>query len=181
MLSPEERRDLLRRARAAIAGWLKMPDQDGAPAPSVSARRAGAFVTLRQGRQLRGCIGYLEADLPLADVVERCAVSAATADPRFPPLGRGELAAVEIEISVLGAFEPVTDVRDVEVGRHGLLMELGGRRGLLLPQVATEWGWDRETFLEHTCLKAGLPRDAWAKGARVWRFEAEVFSEERGP
>jgi uncharacterized protein len=180
MLSQQEREDLLRRAREAIAASLSIPCPDGALAPSGSMRQAGAFVTLHDRGRLRGCIGYLEADLRLADVVQHCAVSAAISDPRFPPLSRGEFAGIEIEISVLGSLQPVTDVGEIEVGRHGLLVQLGGRRGLLLPQVATEWGWDRDTFLAHTCLKAGLPPDAWKAGAQLWTFEAEVFREDRG-
>ena len=177
MLSQEEREDLLRRARGAIAAALDIAGPEGELGPSGSARQAGAFVTLRDGKQLRGCIGYLDGDLRLVDVVQRCAVSAAMSDPRFPPLDRVEFPAVEIEISVLGALEPVTDVRDIEVGRHGLVVALGRRQGLLLPQVATEWGWDRDTFLAQTCLKAGLAPDAWKTGARLLKFEAEVFKE----
>jgi hypothetical protein len=88
-----------------------------------------------------------------------------------------ELAGLEIEVSLLGLLEPVASPDDIEVGRHGLLVERDRQRGLLLPQVATEWRWDRETFLAQTCHKAGLPRDAWKQGAKVWRFEAEVFGE----
>jgi AmmeMemoRadiSam system protein A len=177
MLSQHEREDLLRRARAAIARSLGIDPPDSESAPSGSDRLAGAFVTLHDRHRLRGCIGYVEQDQRLVDVVERCAVSASMSDPRFPPLTRTEFATVEIEISVLGPLEPVTDVDEIEVGRHGLVVELGWRRGLLLPQVATEWGWDRETFLAHTCMKAGLPQDSWKTGAQLWKFEAEVFRE----
>jgi AmmeMemoRadiSam system protein A len=180
MLDQHEREELLRRARAAIAASLGIPSPEGEGVPSALARHAGAFVTLRDRNQLRGCIGYLETDLRLADVVQRCAVSAARSDPRFPPLSRAEFATMEIEISVLGSLQPVSDVRDIHVGRDGLLVQLGGRRGLLLPQVATEWGWDRETFLAHACLKAGLSPDAWQTGAQLLKFEAEVFKEDRG-
>lgn len=179
MLTPAERRALLELARAAIAARVT-----GGPPPApvgedLPDRRAGAFVSLHRGRELRGCIGHIEADRPLAEVVARVAASAATEDPRFPPLTPAELPLVDIEISVLGPLERIdpTDPSQIEVGRHGLVIEQGGRRGLLLPQVATEWGWDRETFLEHLCLKAGLPRDAWRTGAAVYRFEAEVFGE----
>jgi AmmeMemoRadiSam system protein A len=178
-LTQAERESLLRLARAAIAASLGIPratDDPSAPRPD---RRAGAFVTLHHGGELRGCIGYIEPEFSLADVVARCAVSAARSDPRFPPLTREEFDEIEIEISVLGAVQPVTDVREIEPGRHGLVVQHRGRRGLLLPQVATEWGWDRETFLSHTCLKAGLPPDAWKSGAEVLKFEAQVFRESR--
>ena len=139
--------------------------------------RAGAFVTLRIGGDLRGCIGYPHAELPLVEVVQRCAVSAAIADPRFPALQAAEFGDVSLEISVLGPLEPVGDISEVTAGRHGLVVEHEGRRGLLLPQVATEWGWDAEEFASQTCVKAGLPRDAWRNGAQLYKFEAEVFGE----
>ncbi len=126
---------------------------------------------------LRGCIGYPDSQLPLIDVVERCAVSAAVSDPRFPPVTLSEWESVELEISVLGPMEIVRDVSEIEVGRHGLVVEFGRRRGLLLPQVATEWAWNASEFAAQTCMKAGLPRDAWQKGARLFKFEAEVFGE----
>ena len=184
LLDQSARAALLQRARCAIAGaigigtrgpsWDSRGDlQPAAPA----ALRAGAFVTLRLGGRLRGCIGYLEPDLLLFEVVEQCAVSAALSDPRFPPLTAGEWSAVEVEISVLGPIERVADISEVEVGRHGLIAELGRRRGLLLPQVATEWQWGAAEFASQTCVKAGLPMDAWRNGASLYRFEAEVFGE----
>ena len=107
----------------------------------------------------------------------RSAVAATSADPRFPP-SPGRARRNEIEISLLGPLEPIAGARDIVVGRDGLVVEASGRhRGLLLPQVATEWKWDAETFLDHTCQKAGLPRDAWHRGGGIWRFEAEVFGE----
>jgi AmmeMemoRadiSam system protein A len=104
-------------------------------------------------------------------------VAAASQDPRFSPVTLADLAAAHLEISVLGPIQPVTSVEDIEVGRHGLIVSQGYSKGLLLPQVATEYGWDRETFLDHTCLKAGLRREAWRSGAQIQRFEADVFSE----
>lgn len=141
--------------------------------------RAGAFVTLRVNGELRGCIGYPEPELPLIETVERCAVSAAISDPRFPAVSPAEWSSVELEISVLGPIEPVADISDVVVGRHGLIVEQGRRRGLLLPQVATEWKWSAAEFASQTCGKAGLPRDAWHTGAKLFKFEAEVFGESR--
>ena len=140
----------------------------------------GAFVSLHNRGDLRGCIGHIEPNQMLGDVVARCAVAACSADPRFPPITHLELAEVDIEISLLGPLESIAGPADVAVGRHGLVVEDGWQRGLLLPQVATEWNWDAETFLAQTCHKAGLPRDAWKHGATLWRFEAEVFSEKAG-
>jgi AmmeMemoRadiSam system protein A len=141
----------------------------------VAAQPGAAFVTIHRRGELRGCIGHLEADEPLGRVIWDCAVSACSADPRFPPVTASELPDLEIELSLLGALEPAKSPADIIIGRHGLVVERGRRRGLLLPQVATEWAWDRETFLAQTCHKAGLPRDAWKHGALIWRFEAEVF------
>src|ERR1700736_2415973 len=170
-----ERRTLLRIAHEAVA-----PPPSGALAPScprdgAAARPGGAFVTLHNNGQLRGCIGHIEADEPLGVIIARCAVAACSADPRFRAITARELPELELELSLLGRLEPVRSAGDIELGRHGLVIEMGRRRGLLLPQVATERGWDRETFLAHTCQKAGLPREAWKQGAKVWRFDAEGF------
>ena len=184
MLNDTSRKSLLLGARTAIARVIgadsAIPDTDHVSdhdAPIPRDLRAGAFVTVRVRGALRGCIGYPEPELPLVEVVERCAVSAAIADPRFPPLTAAEWNDVDLEVSVLGPIEPVDDIREVIVGRDGLIVEFGTRRGLLLPQVAVEWKWDAVEFAGHTCVKAGLPRDAWLKGARLFKFEAEVFSE----
>ena len=179
MLSLAGRRSLLRLARASVAASVSgqaPPDLTDEDLPDL---HAGAFVTLHRSGQLRGCIGHIEADRPVADVVAQMAVSAATEDPRFAPVLAVELPAIDVEISVLGPLERIDprDPRQIEIGRHGLVIEQGRHRGLLLPQVATEWGWDRETFLCHLCAKAGLPRDAWQTGAAVYRFEADVFGE----
>lgn len=184
------RKSLLARARAAIAraidAELVTPGASLIPNPESLIPglipddfRAGAFVTLRMNGALRGCIGYPEPQLPLIEVVERCAVSAAISDPRFPPVTVFEWSSIDLEISVLGPIELVRDVSEIEVGRHGLVVELGRRRGLLLPQVATEWNWDATEFAAQTCVKAGLPRDAWRKGATLFKFEAEVFAEDQ--
>jgi AmmeMemoRadiSam system protein A len=178
MTCPAERELLLRLAREAISAHLSGRLLPTVPAEGGAAMQGGAFVTLHSAGMLRGCIGHIEADGPRGDVIVRCAVAAATEDPRFPPLTTGELASTTIELSLLSPCEPVSAADDIEIGRHGLIVEMGGHRGLLLPQVATEWGWTREEFLDHTCRKAGLPDDAWKHGARIWRFEAEVFGEE---
>jgi AmmeMemoRadiSam system protein A len=180
MLSDADRRMLLRIAREAIAARLGGPAAAPIAAEGALARSAAAFVTLRQGAALRGCIGHLERDRPLADVVAAAATAAALEDPRFPPVQPAELAGLLLEISVLGPLEPIDphDATQFVVGCHGLVVHRGSRRGLLLPQVAVEWRWNRETFLAQACLKAGLPHDAWKSGTEVCRFEAEVFGEE---
>jgi uncharacterized protein len=177
MLTSTERAALLRFARDTIAAHLT----GSAPPPPVDlsdpGAHSGAFVTLHAHRELRGCIGHPGSPRPLDEVVGVCAVAAATEDPRFSSLTAAELPDVEVEISVLTPIRPVEVVGEIEIGRDGLIVQDGFRRGLLLPQVATEHGWDRDTFLSHTCLKAGLRPDAWRTGAMISRFQAEVFSE----
>ena len=179
-LTREEQAQLLSVARVAIAKAIDLEPMLSEP-PSLSGRGqglqipAGAFVSIHVGDDLRGCVGRPESDLPLIEVVRRCAVSAATSDRRFPALNSSEWPRVSIEISVIGRIEPVADVLEIEVGRHGLIAQLGARRGLLLPQVAGEWGWEREEFVRHTCRKAGLAEDAWRNGAQLFKFEAQVF------
>jgi uncharacterized protein len=179
MTSDADRALLLTIAREAIAAHLNPQFQSAFSNvhSEVLSVRGGAFVTLHQHGDLRGCIGHIEPLEPLGQVVPRCAVSAASSDPRFPPVAPEELDAIEIEISLLGLLEPIAGGQDILVGRHGLVVERGWQRGLLLPQVATDWKWSAEEFLAHTCQKAGLPRDAWQKGVTIWRFEAEVFGE----
>lgn len=180
MLTGDDRRELLRTAREAIRHRLAGGTAAAPPRLANPELRAGAFVTVSMSGELRGCIGHPGDDRLLAEVVPECAVSAATEDPRFPPLTLGELAAVHLEISVLGPITEVRNFGDIEVGRHGLIAEQGFRRGLLLPQVASDRGWGLDTFLSHTCLKAGLRADAWKSGATIHKFEAEVFGEDAG-
>jgi AmmeMemoRadiSam system protein A len=173
-----ERDALLRAARESIAEHLR-GRRPRLPAPTgLLAEKRGAFVTLhaRDG-ELRGCVGLMRSDRPLLETVARMAVAAATEDGRFAPVTEAELPALTIEISALGPLEPIRP-EEVEVGRHGLLISHGGRRGVLLPQVPVEHGWDRETFLAHTCWKAGLPEDAWRNpGVELLAFTAFVFGE----
>lgn len=176
MTSDADRQCLLRIARAAITGNVTGA-APAAPAIQTTRAVAGVFVTLHKQGELRGCIGCVDAHEPLAHVVSRYAVAAGTADPRFPSITAAELSLIVIELSILGPLEPVASIEEIVVGRHGLVVEGGGQRGLLLPQVATEWRWDRDTFVAQACRKAGLPLDAWRKGAQIWKFEAEVFSE----
>jgi AmmeMemoRadiSam system protein A len=177
MTSETDRHLLLRVAREAIAAYVGAAPADVHADAGVLARPGGAFVTLHKRGDLRGCIGHVEATEPLGRVVPRCAVAACSTDPRFPPIAPDELDQIDLEISLLGPLEPIAGPQDIVVGRHGLVVERGWQRGLLLPQVAVEWGWDAESFLAHTCRKAGLPADAWKNHATVWRFEAEVFGE----
>jgi uncharacterized protein len=179
MFSEDQKQALVSLAREAVRGAV-----GGARTPVTVAmgefpEASGAFVTLKRGGRLRGCIGTLECRRPLAEEVARVAVSAAREDPRFAPLDASELDDLHVEVSVLGPLEAIDpldplNLDAIEIGRHGLVVEQGHRRGLLLPQVATEWGWDREQFLAQTCAKAGLPADAWRRGAVVYRFEAIV-------
>lgn len=179
MLSEKGKDRLLSLAREVLRTHLS-----GKPAPVMEeppeelATLAGAFVTLHHGEQLRGCIGTFEASEPLIKTVEKMAIAAGTRDPRFDPVTIDELDDIEIEISILSPRRPVSGVEEIVVGRHGLYVTRGFQHGVLLPQVATDCGWDAETFLSHTCLKANLPSDAWKRGdVTIEVFEAEVFSE----
>jgi AmmeMemoRadiSam system protein A len=181
MLTPQQRRQLLQIARESIAGVFegRRPAIDLRTFDEDLTRPSGAFVTLHaKDGDLRGCIGTIEPVAPLVQAVAANAVNAAFRDPRFPPLTPSEFADVHLEISVMSPIVPVDDPESIEVGRDGLIVRRGSSAGLLLPQVATEQGWDRETFLRHTCLKAGLPADSWRDGScRLERFSAEVFGE----
>jgi AmmeMemoRadiSam system protein A len=133
-------------------------------------------VTLKKNGRLRGCIGHIVGRQSLADTVCEMAQAAAFEDPRFPPLSPSELDELEIEISAMTPLKEIDTVEEIQVGTHGLYIVNGGRSGLLLPQVAAEYGWDCRTFLEQTCRKAGLPQDAWkASGTRIFTFTADVF------
>jgi AmmeMemoRadiSam system protein A len=136
----------------------------------------GAFVTLHKRGQLRGCIGNIRGNRPLCRTVAEMAAEAAFGDPRFPPVSRGELKDLDIEISAMTPLSRIESVEEIEVGKHGIYIEKGFFSGLLLPQVATEYGWDRTTFLEHTCYKAGLDKNAWKeKDTKIHIFSAEIF------
>jgi AmmeMemoRadiSam system protein A len=179
-LDERERKELLGIARATVEAYVRERRVPGLPDHSGKLDAPGAaFVTLKIKGRLRGCIGYTEPVEPLCKVVQECAVAAATEDPRFSPVSPAELPSIDIEISVLTPLVPIRP-EEVEVGRHGLMVSQGGRRGLLLPQVPVELGWDRETFLDQTCVKAGLPTDAWRRGATLQAFTAEVFGEPAG-
>jgi len=181
MTSAADRELLLKIARHAIAAHVGAQAPFAADKRDVLSRQAGVFVSIHRRGDLRGCIGHISADLRLDQVIPQCAVASCSQDPRFKPLDRAELDEIEIELSILGPLESIAGPDDIEIGRHGLLIEQDRRRGLLLPQVATEWKWDAPTFLAQTCRKAGLPADAWKRADHLWRFEAEVFSESPAP
>ncbi len=181
MLSQEQRSRLLQIARDSIEAVLegRRTSIDRSLLDPELTRPSGAFVTLHGlDGDLRGCIGSIEPVAPLWQAVASNAVNAGFRDPRFLPLQRSELAEVRIEISVMSPIEVVTAVEEIEVGRDGLIIRHRGRSGLLLPQVASEYGWDREMFLSQTCVKAGLAPDSWRfPECRIERFSAEVFGE----
>jgi AmmeMemoRadiSam system protein A len=176
MIPHPARKRLLDLARAALIARVR-GERPPLPPDDLDIPAAGAFVTLYCDGVLRGCLGTLDGREPLAEMVVRLGADVACNDHRFEPLRAAELAAVALDVSVLTPPQPVMDAATIVVGRDGLIIEQGARKGLLLPQVAIEHGWDRDTFLAHTCVKAGLPPDAWRWGARILRFEAEVFGD----
>jgi AmmeMemoRadiSam system protein B/AmmeMemoRadiSam system protein A len=175
-LSNNEKKELLRLARQSVESYInegRVPDYK-TDNPDFLGEK-GAFVTLKKRGELRGCIGFIEPLFPLYEAVIRTAVYAATEDTRFTPVTRDELKDLGYEISVLTPLQKIDNPRAVRVGKHGLVISMGKNRGLLLPQVPVENSWDRETFLNQACVKAGLPPDAWKKGAEIFVFEAIVF------
>ncbi|MBN1272473.1 MAG: AmmeMemoRadiSam system protein A [Candidatus Aminicenantes bacterium] len=177
-LNPNQQTFLLDLARRAILDYLqshkkskpKIEDED-------LKEKRGAFVTLKTEGELRGCIGYVLPHHPLYETIIDAAVASATQDFRFQPMTLEEMDSTKIEISVLTLPRPIKNVEDIKVGKHGIIISRGTNKGLLLPQVPLEWGWDRETYLKHGCLKAGLEDDAWKTGAQIEIFSAQVFSE----
>jgi AmmeMemoRadiSam system protein A len=177
-LTAKQQADLLAIARLAIRARVRgFATVDPSSSDPRLCAPGAAFVTLTRAGQLRGCIGYVHPILPLAETVAECAAAAATGDPRFPAVTTRELPHLALEISVLSPLRPLPNPAEVEVGVHGLHISDGHRRGLLLPQVATEQGWDRETFLRQTCLKAGLSPDAWRRGAQIQVFTVQHFTD----
>lgn len=177
MFERDDRRRLLAIARRALDARVRRERQPAFEHGGALDLRCGAFVSIHRGHDLRGCLGRLESDWPIGRVVAHLGGAVADSDPRFAPVTIEELETLSIEISALSPEREVLTIQEIEVGRHGLIIERGYRRGLLLPQVAAERGWDVETFLEHTCRKASLPVDAWKHDARILLFEAEVFGE----
>jgi AmmeMemoRadiSam system protein A len=174
--SPEERTQLLRLAHESILSALENREIPADPPTPHFAERRGAFTSLYVHGRLRGCVGYV---LPVSSVyraVADTARAAAFQDIRFYPVTISEARDLQVELSILSPPQPIK-AEEIEIGHHGLLISMGGYRGLLLPQVPIEHQWDRETFLEQTCRKAGLPGDAWKKDANIEAFTAEVFGE----
>jgi AmmeMemoRadiSam system protein A len=180
--SAEERQFLLKLAHESIIAAVDHRPFAGEPPSAHFAELRGAFTTIYYEGNLRGCVGYAIAVTPLFQTVIETARAAALEDFRFPRVSREEAADLEVSLSILSPLQPIR-AEEVEVGRHGLVVSLGHRRGLLLPQVPVEHGWNRQTFLEQTCRKAGLPLDAWQLGAELQAFTAECFGDEdfRGP
>lgn len=178
-LTKEEKKYLLQLARRSITNFLKNRRmlEEEVENPKLRQKQ-GAFVTLKVNGQLRGCIGYPLPYKPLYQTIIEMAVAAATEDYRFPPLTEDELQDLVVEISVLTLPRKVKKPEEVVVGQHGIIISKGFNRGLLLPQVPLEYGWNLETYLNHGCLKAGLPADEWKRGVNIEVFEAQVFSEE---
>jgi AmmeMemoRadiSam system protein A len=179
-INPQDQRRLLQLARRALEARVNRTPAPPGDGGGARGRPRGAFVTLHCRGELRGCLGRIDVDAPLAETVAHLAAVVSDSDPRFAPISSLELSDIDVEISVLTPEREVNAIEEIEVGRHGLVIEDGPRRGLLLPQVATEHGWDRNAFLAHACLKASLPADAWRHGARIFVFEAQVFGESPG-
>jgi AmmeMemoRadiSam system protein A len=177
-LSEADRKSLLELARRAVVEAVSLQKPAGRiPHSGVFGEKRGVFVTLHARGRLRGCIGVIEAFEPLGESITRCAASAAFEDPRFSPVSQEELRELQIELSLLSPPEPILP-RDIEIGKHGLLISQAAKRGLLLPQVAVQHKFSREQFLEETCRKAGLAADAWQEPeTQILGFTSEVFSE----
>ena len=181
--SESEKREMLKLARDSIEKYLversaRSLEENAKSSNPKLMKKCGAFVTLKINGMLRGCIGYIQPVMPLCQTISQAAVSAATQDPRFPPVSMNELNKIGIEISVLSPLKKIDDTEKIQVGKHGLYMRKGIQSGLLLPQVPTEQGWNRKQFLEGTCRKAGLPIDAWkSPDIEIYIFMADVFSE----
>ncbi len=183
MLDDSDRAALLKLARATLEAHFAHESTPAYPASRKAlSEQKGAFVSLHRGEELRGCIGQLYPDRELSKVVQHCVLSAAMEDMRFAPVAPDELDNLSIEISVLSPFRRIQNIEEIEVGRHGLYIIQGHFRGLLLPQVATQYRWDRKKFLEHACLKAGLSQSAWQDPRTIIQtFEADVFSDTPNP
>ncbi len=180
MLTQTQKSELLSMARKSIRDYLKSGERQKIQTNDpLFLEKRGAFVTLKKGKMLRGCIGRVVADEPLIKVICDMAIEAATGDPRFPSVSESELDSLDIEISVMSPIKQITDISKIKIGTHGIIIRKGFASGLLLPQVATEYKWNTEQFLEQTCIKAHLNPDEWKKGAKIFIFSAEVFGEKK--
>ncbi len=178
-LNEHEKDILLTIARRAIETGVRSGMVYNEPREEMALNlRNGCFVTIKQNGHLRGCIGNFQSEHPLFREVAEMAVASATKDPRFYPMKEEDLTNFTLEVSVLSPLQKIDDVHEIEVGRHGIYLEKGYYRGVLLPQVASEHGWDRETFLNQTCLKAGLPTESWsAEDTAIYVFSAQIIGE----
>ncbi len=178
-LNAHEQKALLAIARQAIIQGVRTGQEYIEPREEKTLnQRNGCFVTIKQNGQLRGCIGNFQSELPLFKEVAQMAQASAAKDPRFYPLKENDLDNFTLEISVLSPLQKIEDIEEIEVGKHGIYIEKSFYRGVLLPQVALEHNWDRLAFLKQTCIKAGLPTDAWkADDAEIYVFSAQVFGE----
>lgn len=176
-LTKKERQELLNIARNSVSSHLGAADTKIFTALDGLQRKGGVFVTIHKHGDLRGCIGIFASERPLYITVAEMATSAAFKDPRFSPLLDDELEEIDFEISVLSPLREISDTKEIEIGKHGIYITKGASRGVLLPQVAIEQGWDLETFLSHTCIKAGLPMDEWQRDIKIEIFSAQIFSE----
>lgn len=179
-LTPTEKDSLISIARRAIETHIRTGTTVVEPREEMALNsRSGCFVTIKQKGRLRGCIGNFQSENPLFREIAEMAVASATKDPRFYPMKEEDLKNFTLEISVLSPLQKIESIEDIKVGTHGIYLEKGYYRGVLLPQVAVEHNWDRETFLAQTCLKAGLPTDSWqAEDAEIYVFSAQIFREE---
>ena len=176
-LTKKERQELLNIARNSVFSYL---DADGTEISSTLdglQKKGGVFVTIHKDGDLRGCIGIFASEKPLYKTVAEMAAKAAFKDPRFSPLIYDELEEIDFEISVLSPLREIKDTQKIEIGKHGIYITKGASRGVLLPQVAIEQGWDVDTFLSHTCIKAGLPMDEWQRDVKIEIFSAQIFGE----
>jgi AmmeMemoRadiSam system protein A len=178
LLTEKEQKELLNIARGTIVDYVANRNVPSIVTSSPGLNlHSGCFVTIKKQGELRGCIGNFVSDQPLYLLVQEMAVSAATRDPRFYPMKKDDLGDFIIDVSVLSPLAKAKSVEDILVGVHGIYIVKGSYRGVLLPLVATEYGWDRDQFLQHTCIKAGLPQDAWQGECNIYIFSAQVFGE----
>lgn len=183
LLTDDEGLMAIRSARGAIEYVCAKKPRPALTLTPVFKEKRGVFVTLTKNGQLRGCIGLPYPVMPLENAIEHAATAAATEDPRFPPVGKGELAQITVEVTILTVpvqmeGNPMERPKRVRVGTHGLIVRGMGTSGLLLPQVAIEYGWDATTFLDHTCMKAGLPERCWTNSSvEILTFEGQIFTE----
>jgi uncharacterized protein len=184
LLTAEEGAMAVRSARAAIEHVVAKRPETAQKLTPVFSEKRGVFVTLTKNGTLRGCIGLPYPVMPLMDAVVHAASAAALEDPRFPPVKKDELTGISLEVTILTVpvpmdGDPKKRPENIVVGKHGLIVRGRGTSGLLLPQVATEYGWDAKTFLNHTCIKAGLPENCWTQpSVEILTFEGQIFSED---